>query len=313
MINNFQIVTHLGGNMELLSHYIEQQNKQNPEIINWKNHLVTDGLSYSYRDTVYDLETYPSNLHYHDYYELVIFEDGAIRYICEDCVYHPKHGNIILIPPRTFHMSVIDCDSTRYKRHVFYLYPSAFDSIGHSALTSFLTESKKGSLLTLQSDEAKHELINQLQLLKKSLQKEPSPLDMALGLSLVIRIFCLLNQRKNQSKTEVSSLPENILMIQNYIDNNFSHISSVSEVAEQFFYSREYVSRLFKKYFDTTVSDYIMKRRISKSQSLIVQGVPLIDVAYQVGFGSLSTFIRAFRSVVNMTPSEYRKLKKNCP
>lgn len=299
--------------MELLSHYIEQQKKQNPEIINWKNHIVTDGLSYSYRDTIYDKGTYPSNLHYHDYYELVFLEDGAIRYICEDCVYYPKTGDVMLIPPHTFHMSAINCESTRYKRHVFYLYPLAFDSIGHSVLTSFLSESTKGDLLILRSEEAKQELIHQLQLLKKALQKDPSPLDMALGLSFIIRIFYLLNQRKSQSKTEVLSLPENLIMIQNYIDNNFSHISSVSEVAEQFFYSREYVSRLFKKYFDTTVYDYIIKRRVSKSQSLIVQGIPLIDVAYQVGFGSLSTFIRAFRSVAKMTPSEYRKLKKNCP
>ena len=95
------------------------------------------------------------------------------------------------------------------------------------------------------------------------------------------------------------------------IDQNFSKISSVSQVAEHFFYSREYVSRLFKKHFDTTISDYISKRRIAESQLLIVKGIPLIDVAYQVGFGSLSTFIRAFRTVTDMTPSEYRKIRKN--
>ena len=296
--------------MKLLSHYTEQQNHQYPKIINWKNHIITDSLSYSYRDTVYDRVTYPSSLHYHDYYELVIFEDGEIRYICEDHVYHPKCGNIIIIPPHTFHMSVIDCESTRYKRHVFYLYPSAFDSIGHGALTAFLGENSKGLLLTLHSDEARQELLNQLQDLSQSLQGEPSPLDMALGLSSVIRIFYLLNQRKSQPGTVSLSLPETILKIQNYVDNNFTHISSVSEVAKHFFYSREYVSRLFKKYFDTTISDYIMKRRISKSQSLIIQDIPLIDIAYQVGFGSPSTFIRAFRSVTSMTPSEYRKLKQ---
>ena len=105
-------------------------------------------------------------------------------------------------------------------------------------------------------------------------------------------------------------MPENVLKIQNYIDHNFSVISSVSQVAEHFFYSREYTSRLFRKHFDTTISDYIMKRRVAESQALILRDMPMIDIAYQVGFGSLSTFIRAFRSVTNMTPSEYRKLRK---
>jgi AraC-like DNA-binding protein len=207
-------------------------------------------------------------------------------------------------------MSVIDSENTRYKRHVFYLYPSAFDSIGHSALTSFLNITGSGDLLAFRSSDTKQKFMETLESLKESLKKATDPLEKALSLSHVITVFYLLNQNNCQSKNEISSLPDNILMLQNYIDNNFSQISSVSQIAEHFFYSREYVSRLFRKYFDTTISDYIMKRRISESQSLISQGVPILDAAYQVGFGSLSTFIRAFRSVTNMTPSEYRKLRK---
>ena len=59
--------------MKLISHYIEQQKKRYPEITNWKNHIISDRLSYSYRDTVYDRGTYPSDLHCHDYYEFIIF------------------------------------------------------------------------------------------------------------------------------------------------------------------------------------------------------------------------------------------------
>ena len=147
--------------------------------------------------------------------------------------------------------------------------------------------------------------------LRETFSSESSAFEEALALSYILHIFCLLNQESCQPKNEISSLPENILMLQQYIDHNFCRISSVSQVAKHFFYSREYVSRLFRKYFDTTISDYIMKRRIAESQTLIMQGVPLIEVSYQVGFSSLSTFIRAFRTVTRMTPSEYRKMRKN--
>lgn len=297
--------------MKLLSHYIEHQIKTDIRIINWENHIITETLSYAYRDTEYDNQTFPSNLHYHDYYELVIFEEGDIQYICEGCVYQPQYGDIILIPPGKFHMSVINGECTRYKRHVLYLYPSAFDVIGHGALTSFLNRTINGDMFGFGSTEAKQAFMDTLVRLKESFCSEPSPLEEALGLSYIIQVFYLLNQKNCQSKKEISSLPENILMLQQYIDHNFAVISSVSQVAEHFFYSREYVSRLFKKHFDTTISDYIMKRRIAESQLLIVQGLPLIDVAYQVGFGSLSTFIRAFRTVTDMTPSAYRKMRKN--
>ena len=297
--------------MKLLSHYIEHQIKNDIRIINWKNHIITETLSYAYRDTEYNNQTFPSNLHYHDYYELVIFEGGDIQYICEGCVYHPQCGDIILIPPGKFHMSVINGESTRYKRHVFYLYLSAFDAIGHASLTSFLNRTANGDMFAFDLTDTKQTFMELLGHLKECFDLKASPLEEALGLSYIIHIFYLLNQKECQSKNEISLLPENILMLQHYIDHNFSQISSVSQVAEHFFYSREYVSRLFKKHFDTTISDYISKRRIAESQSLIAKGIPLIDVAYQVGFGSLSTFIRAFRTVTDMTPSEYRKIRKN--
>ena len=149
-----------------------------------------------------------------------------------------------------------------------------------------------------------------LRRLRKALDAAPSALEEALGLSYILQIFYLLNQKNCRPKDEAASLPDNILLLRRYIDENYAQIESVSQVAEHFYYSREYVSRLFRKYFDTAISDYIMKRRIAESQRLIMEDLPIIEVAYQVGFGSLSTFIRAFRSVANMTPSEYRKLRK---
>ena len=296
--------------MELLSHYIEQQKKQYPEIKNWVNYIVGNQLSYSYRDTSYNRGTFPSNLHYHDYYELVIFEEGDIQYICEGCVYQPRYGDIVLIPPGKFHMSMINCESTRYKRHVFYLYSSAFNAMGHNVLTSFLNQITDGELFALASLESREELMALLQGLKKLFSEAISPLEEALMYAYVIQIFYLMNKDKLSRKSEFSELPKNILMLKHYVDNNYTEITSISQVAEHFFYSREYVSRLFRKHFDTTISEYIVKRRVAKSQELIPQDVPLIDIAYQTGFGSLSTFIRAFRSVTGMTPSEYRKLRK---
>ncbi|MBE6666951.1 MAG: AraC family transcriptional regulator [Ruminococcaceae bacterium] len=297
--------------MELLSHYLEQQKKQHPEIINWKNHIVGDNLSYSFRETLYTRGTYPSNLHYHDYYELVIFEEGDINYICEGGVYHPKYGDIVLIPPGKFHMSTINCESTLYKRHVFYLYPSAFNFIGHNELTSFLSNEKNGEIFTLASMDSRQALMSLLQDLKKTFDGALSSLEEALVLAYVINVFYLMNKDKALGKDKTSVLPEKILAIKYYVDENYSQISSVTDIAEHFFYSREYISRLFRKYFDTTISDYIMQRRIAKSQELILKDLPLIDIAYQIGFGSLSTFIRSFRSVTGVTPSEYRKLRED--
>lgn len=296
--------------MKLLSHYIEQRMRMHPKAVNWSNHTVGDRLAYSYRSTEYGRETFPSDLHYHDYYEVVVFEEGDVRYVCEGRVYHPAPWDVILIPPGKFHNSATSSEKTRYTRHVFYLYPSALDAYGCGALTTFLRDAEGGTLLTFRSSEAKQRLAGLLRELREALEKSASPMEEALALSYIIQILYLLNGCSRSPEGEGSGLPESILAVKRYVDQNFHTISSVSEVAAHFFYSREYLSRLFRRHLDTTVSDYVMKRRIEKSESLIADGLPLLDVAYRVGFGSPSTFIRAFKSVTGITPSEYRRLRR---
>ena len=296
--------------MKLLSHYLQNKNDPRHEITNWENDLINDSLCYSYRSTIYDMNTFPSSLHSHDYYELVIFVEGEINYVCESSVYSPKRGDVIIIPPGKFHMSKLKGERTHYKRHVFYLYPNAFDAVGAS-LADILIRTNEGVHFSLSSREREEELLSLTEKLSLALKDRVDGLSRALAFGYIIEIFCLLNRKDIRHSGESERLPENILALQQYLDAHYTEIDSVSEVAEHFFYSREYVSRLFKKYYDTTILDYIHKLRISKSRALIAEGMPMIDVCYAVGFSSLSTFIRAFRAATDMTPSEYRRVVRS--
>lgn len=296
--------------MKLIAHYISAIARMHPEIINWRENYLNDSLFYSCRATHYDRSTYPSSLHYHDYYELVIVEEGNIHYICEGKTFHPHSGDIILIPPRKLHMSVINTDETLYKRHVFYLYPDAFDAIGCSALTEFVKDCEDGHHLLSLSPSCRQILLDLLSRLNHILKPGANKKNQALSLGLVIEIFYYLSQAQAEPETSAARLPMKVLSIQRYIDEHYAEINSVSQVAAHFFYSREYVSRLFKQHFNTTVADYITKRRIASSQTLIAKGEPLSNICYRVGFGSMTAFIHAFRSVTNMTPSQYRMVIK---
>ena len=122
----------------------------------------------------------------------------------------------------------------------------------------------------------------------------------------LLQIFYALNRASTQQYQDSAILPQSVLEIQRYIDENFAEIRSVSDIAGHFYYSREYMSRLFKQYFNTTVADYLRKRRVAYSCALMTQGMPLGDVCFAAGFENLSTFIRSFRAVTGMTPSAYR-------
>ena len=204
-------------------------------------------------------------------------------------------------------MSKIKGESTHYARHVFYLYPNAFEAVG-DCLADVLLRAEDAVLFSLSSKEKGEELLALAEKLAGAVKRADEPLSRALGFGYIIEIFCLLGRKDIRTRGNTESLPENILALKEYLDAHFAEIESVGEVAEHFFYSREYISRLFKKYYDTTLMDYIHELRVAKAKSLIGEGLQMIDVCYAVGYSSLSTFIRIFRRATGMTPSEYRKL-----
>ena len=296
--------------MKLLSHYIEPRADRALKIENWTNYVLFDRLSYSSRETEYDAATYPSDLHSHDYYELVVYEAGDIRYICDGGSFRLERGDVIIIPPTSFHMSIINCQRTVYKRQVFYLYPSVFDAMGAPTLSELLKSSDRPTVLSLEDHAQRERLLSLLGELSVLVGKDTAPLDAALALSRIIEIFWLLNSGGRAEKDRISDLPKSIVDIIGYIETRYAEISSISEIAEHFYYSREHLSRLFTKHFDTSVSDYLMKLRVEKSKALLLEGRSVTEVAYAVGFGSHSAFVRSFSRVTDMTPTEYRRLRR---
>lgn len=292
--------------MELHSHYKRRIDAQRHTVGDWTNCSVNTSLLYSYRSTVYDADTFPAHLHYHDYYELIVLEEGDIRYVCESLVYHPKKGDIILIPPEKFHMSAINGAKTRYCRHVFYFHPDAFDAYGCSCLVNFARDVQGGIMISL-SESQKTEALRLLHVIRSELGEQTDTPEYALGLSYLLRFFYLLNGAK-VDRAEPHGLPPVVIALKEYIDGNFATVSTVKDVAEHFFYSREHTSRLFKKYFDISISDYIMQRKILESRRLILSGASITDTAYAVGFNSMSAFISSFRRATGMSPSEYKRL-----
>ena len=293
--------------MKLLSHFTANGNKNKNNPINWHETSLNESICYSFRDTHYERETYPSNMHYHDYYEMVIIENGDISYVCESSLYNPKRADVIVIPPRTLHMSKINGSNTRYTRHVFYFYPDAFKLMGHECLGDFLKSSVRDGFIRFSLGIDTEKSIEILRKISSIYKTDTTPCDFVFGFSYVLQFFCLLNLMETSSNKLTPRLPENIRKIKTYLDENFRDIGSVNDIANNFFYSREYVSRLFKKFFGTTVLDYIHQLRISEAQSLIESGMSMTDAAYKVGFGSVSTFIRVFESITGMKPSEYKR------
>lgn len=82
----------------------------------------------------------------------------------------------------------------------------------------------------------------------------------------------------------------------------------LSDVATMVGTNRTYLSRYFNRENGQTFYDYVNKLRISHAEHLLqTTNLPLMLVAEQSGFNSLSTFRRVFSTYHDCSPAEFRK------
>ena len=102
---------------------------------------------------------------------------------------------------------------------------------------------------------------------------------------------------------------EKFLYITNYINEHFAEDLSLEQVADLVGFSKYHFTRLFKQYTDTSFYKYLNQKRIDHAKTLLLDpNLPVIDVALQCGFSSLSAFLRMFKQINHCTPTEFRNM-----
>ncbi len=100
-----------------------------------------------------------------------------------------------------------------------------------------------------------------------------------------------------------------VLLAQSYIDRNCAHPElSLEETAAEIQMSPGYLSRLMKQSTGFSFVEYLTRARINKALRLMADPtVKVFEVAERVGYRSQHYFSRAFRKVLGVSPTEYKK------
>lgn len=143
------------------------------------------------------------------------------------------------------------------------------------------------------------------------------PLAEASIYSHLLRFFTLLGRKTLNATVKFPDImpgkqheyAEKFMAICNYICDHCAENLTVEALAEKTGFSKFHFSRLFKQFTGMTCYNYLMSKRISCAERLLIMpGLSITEAAMQSGFNSLSTFNRIFKSVKGCTPSEYRQL-----
>ena len=95
-----------------------------------------------------------------------------------------------------------------------------------------------------------------------------------------------------------------------YILANQADPIDLDKVAQAMHVSTFYFCKMFKKATGLTFTDYLSRVRVEKAKTLLLNPhLRISEIAYDVGFQSLTHFNRMFRKIVGESPTAYRESK----
>ena len=101
--------------------------------------------------------------------------------------------------------------------------------------------------------------------------------------------------------------PPRIAKAKDFIREHYAEDLSLSQVAQFANASLFYFCKLFRRATGLTFTNFLARVRIERSRNLLVNPqLSVSEVAYEVGFQSISHFNRTFRRILGQSPTEYR-------
>jgi AraC-like DNA-binding protein len=86
----------------------------------------------------------------------------------------------------------------------------------------------------------------------------------------------------------------------------------LNNIADRFFISPYYLSRMFKTVTGMKLMEYVTLVRVFEAQNLLRHSQWKVrDIACKAGFPTTSHFNRVFKKVTELTPSQYRQVSHN--
>ncbi len=247
--------------------------------------------------------TYTNILHRHTFFEITLILRGtAISTINAQKPTELTAGDLIFLRP-------CDCHSIQpytkdYMHRDFYISEEKMRRLCSVFSDGFFEEIMSAQMpLCYKFSQIETSLIEK----KASVFNRSSPESEALldGIhsALVMQIF---GEIMNQKLPAENSIPL-------WLNNLYLHVSSfhyvnlsVEEIVQTTGYSHSYVCQMFKRAYNTTLQDCLIRSKVIFSAEMLGKE-KIIDIAAALGWENPKNYTLAFKKVFGMTPKSYQK------
>lgn len=275
-----------------------------------------------FRDTVGQIEVerierdYDFNMiskHFHNEYEIYYLLSGERYYFIEKQIHHVKKGSLVFIDRNQIHKTV--AANTRYHDRILMIISEneigpLLELCNNIEVTTFFNNNS--GVINL-SEAGQKYVESLLFFIIREMKMKHSNYEFLVKMKLA-EILLYAIRCKTGENTTLLDVPvktekyKKISEIAEYINENYHKKMSLANIADDFYISKCYLSRIFKEVTGFTVNEYINITRIKRAQQLLEQSdYNITEIADIVGYGSITYFEKVFKKYLETSPLKYRK------
>ncbi|MBE6025179.1 MAG: helix-turn-helix domain-containing protein [Cellulosilyticum sp.] len=270
------------------------------------------------------------SFHMHKMYEVYYLMEGSRKYFIDDSIYLVNAGSLVLIDADSVHKTssmgdiphtrivlnfsqdflesfsneVKDLDLTSIFKTKFVVLPLSFKY--KLTIENILSRLIDLGCLDVGKDQADYLDVSYDQMASKKLMTKLLLSELLLQIKEYIHV---LEQKEYESHQIVNNKVDKIIK---YICKHYAEDLTLTSIAEAFYISPFYLSKIFKRSTNLSIVEYINSLRIRHAKELLeTSSTKIAEIAEIVGFSSSSHFSRTFKLLTGLSPQQYKKFYSN--
>lgn len=252
--------------------------------------------------------------HWHPEIELTLVMEGEIAYQVNDSLYYLKAGEGLFCNTNVLHSGhgtdAPDCSYLSITFHPRLLYGYSSSVMQNKYMNHILKSPALASIHFVPETDWQRLVLEKLEHIRMLDKERP----LSEELQIQIALLEIWQQIFEHVDAEGADYAENgrdterIRQIMEYIQKHYAEKITLEDLADQIHLCRSESCRLFKRYMNESMFDYLLGYRIERSLELLKQsGLDVTQIAGLVGFANPGYYSRIFKRKMGCTPLEYRK------
>lgn len=255
------------------------------------------------------------NIHVHDCYEIYYSIAGGKQFLIDGHLYEIEPGDIFFINQFECH-GISEADEKTHERIVLFVHPECLEKMSTpmTDLSFCFTRHKDtlGHKLSLSEYEQTlfmyfiHKLSSDGSFGQDVVDRGCFSVVMViLNRFFMSRLTEALNPCTNENALTAPPYSNRIDEILSYINQHLDEDLNVPMLASHFYISSSHLYKLFKDATGTTVTQYIIEKRIAYAKVLLEGGHSVSETSTLCGFKDYSNFLRSFTKIVGVSPKKF--------